>query len=122
MAGADHLPLKFLPGRQIIGPRPPLPPTPNPNFFTLGSTMMQLARAGTSAGTFLLSIILCNTVAAFLRVSSSFDLSAPQAGTMNMINKRRSAGETEQRQHPPNRFDCLVPHQAHFANRKCTIC
>src|SRR5690348_7710828 len=45
IAGADHLPLKFLPVRQVIGPRPPLPPMPKPNFFTLGSTITQFAFA-----------------------------------------------------------------------------
>src|SRR6516162_8328206 len=43
MAGADHLlPVKFL-SRQVIGPRPPLAPTPTANFLTLGRTMMQSA-------------------------------------------------------------------------------
>ena len=36
IAGVDHLPSKFWPVRQRKGPRPPLPPTPKPNFFTLG--------------------------------------------------------------------------------------
>src|SRR5579864_7637300 len=81
MAGVDHFPLKFFPWRQIIGPRPPLPPITKPTFFTSGRTMTQLARARTSAGTFLLPSIACSTVAAFFRVSSSFDLSAAHTGT-----------------------------------------
>src|SRR5208283_5627883 len=52
MAGADHSsPLKFLPLRQVIGPRPPLPPTPTANFFTPGKTRMQLAVTSRLAGT-----------------------------------------------------------------------
>src|ERR1700757_1880757 len=39
IAGGDHLPLKSLPVRQLIGPRPPVPPMPTANFFTLGRTM-----------------------------------------------------------------------------------
>src|SRR5208283_67656 len=87
MAGADHGPLKFLPVRQTMGPRPPLPPIPTPNFFTLGRTTTQSARASTSVGTFLPSIIDCNTVAAFRSVSSSFDLSAAQAANANSMMK-----------------------------------
>src|SRR5271167_1306651 len=87
MAGDDHGPLKFLPVRQTIGPRPPLPPTPTPNFFTPGRTTTQLARANTSVGTFLPSIIDCSTVAAFRSVSSSFDLSAAQAANAKSMMK-----------------------------------
>src|SRR5258706_2892787 len=81
-AGTDQMPLKSLPPRQLIGPRPPPPPTPKPNFLTLGRTTTQYARVNKSGGTLLLSSIALNTVEAFLSVSSSFDLSAPQAGTI----------------------------------------
>ena len=84
MAGADHLPLKLLPARQLIGPRPPLPPMPTANFFTLGRTMMQSAFANTPRGTSLLLTIACNTVAAFLMVSSSLVLSAPNTGRLEL--------------------------------------
>src|SRR3974390_94203 len=88
MAGADHSsPLKFLPVRQVIGPRPPLPPTPTAIFFTPGRTMMQLAVTSRLAGTALLSSIACNTVAAFLMVSSSLALSALQAGRAAIKSK-----------------------------------
>src|SRR5271157_3142779 len=86
MAGGDHLPLKFLPSRQLIGPRPPLPPTPTANFFTLGRIMTQSAFATTLAGTSLLPSMACSTVAAFLMVSSSLLLSAPHMGRANNID------------------------------------
>src|SRR5271154_2801595 len=90
MAGADHLPVKFLPPRQLIGPRPPLPPMRKAAFFTLGRTRTQSAFATTLAGTCLLSSIACNTVAPLLRVSSSDPLSAPRADGA----KRMSTGST----------------------------
>src|SRR5258708_2681166 len=43
IAGVDHLPSSFRPLRQSKGPRPPLPPMPKPNFFTLGRMSTQLA-------------------------------------------------------------------------------
>src|SRR5271166_4697969 len=94
MAGGDHLPLKFLPSRQLIGPRPPLPPIPTANFFTLGKMMMQSAFATTLAGTSLPPSIACNTVAAFLMVSSSLVLSAPQAGRVKTTSRDASKQAT----------------------------
>src|SRR5271157_1945283 len=88
MAGADHLPVKFLPLRQLIGPRPPLPPTRKAAFFTLGSTTTQSADASVLAETVLPSSMACNTVAAFLMVSSSVFLSAPQTGRVEKIRSR----------------------------------
>src|SRR5271163_481896 len=88
IAGADHLPLKFLPPRQLIGPRPPVPPIPTANFFTLGRMIMQSDFATTLAGTSLLATIACNTVAALLRVCSSSALSAPQTGRVEKIRNR----------------------------------
>src|SRR5271165_1588414 len=90
MAGADHLPLKFLPSRQLIGPRPPLPPMPTANFFTLGKMMMESAFATTLAGTSLPPSIACNTVAAFLMVSSSLFLSAPHMGRVKIRSRDAS--------------------------------
>src|SRR5271157_5590887 len=78
--GGDHLPLKSLPSRQLIGPRPPVPPMPTANFFTLGRMMTQSAFATTLAGTPSPPSMACNTVAALRMVSSSLFLSAPQAG------------------------------------------
>src|SRR5271155_2681934 len=85
IAGADHLPLKFLPARQLIGPRPPVPPMPIANFFTLGRMIMQSAFATTPAGKSLLASIACNTVAAFLMVCSSSPLSAAQTDRPSRI-------------------------------------
>src|SRR5271154_7174309 len=85
IAGADHLPPKLLPVRQSIGPRPPLPPMPMPNFFTLGRTITQLAFASTSEGTLLLLTISCKTWLAFCSVCSSFSLSPPHPGKANRI-------------------------------------
>src|SRR5664279_893009 len=82
MAGDPHLPVKSAPSRQVIGPRPPVPPMPTANFFTLGRIMMQSALASTLAGTSLLESMACNTVAALRRVSSSFDLLAAHKGTV----------------------------------------
>src|SRR5258707_11178067 len=96
IAGADQMPLKSLPPRQLIGPRPPPPPTPKPNFLTLGRTTTQYARVNKSGGTLLPSSIALNTVEAFLSVSSSFDLSAPQAGT---IRTTRNIGINTRFQH-----------------------
>ena len=83
IAGADHGPLKFLPVRQLIGPRPPVPPTPKANFFTLGRMIMQSAFATTPDGMSLLLSIACNTEAALRRVCSSLDLSAAHIGKAN---------------------------------------
>src|ERR1019366_8348302 len=80
MAGGPHLPVKSAPSRQVIGPRPPVPPMPTANFFTLGRMTMQSAFATVLAGTSLLPTIARNTVSAFLMVSSSLFLSAPQTG------------------------------------------
>src|SRR5271166_7114655 len=88
MAGADHLPLKFLPPRQLIGPRPPVPPRRKAAFFTLGRTTMQSALAIRLEGMLLSLSIACNTVAAFLRVSSSDSLSAPHAGSVRRMSAR----------------------------------
>src|SRR5215472_14934437 len=100
IAGADHSsPLKFLPVRQVIAPRPPLPPTPTANFFTLGRTMMQLAVTSRLAGTALLSSIACNTPAALLMVSSSLTSSALQAGRVEI----KSSGASNQ--HTPTLID-----------------
>src|SRR5271157_5820317 len=71
MAGGDHLPVKPLPSRHDIGPRPPVPPMPTANFFTLGRMMMQLAFSSTLRGTSLLASMACRTVEAFLMISSS---------------------------------------------------
>src|SRR5271156_2744500 len=54
IAGADHLPVKCSPLRQVIGPRPPAPPTPKLNFFTFGITMTHSALLIKSGGMFLL--------------------------------------------------------------------
>src|SRR5271165_3974708 len=94
MAGGDHLPLKLAPSRQLIGPRPPVPPTPTANFFTLGRITMQSAFSTTLAGTSLLPTIACNTVAAFLMVSSSLFLSAPQAGRVKIRSRDASKQAT----------------------------
>src|SRR5271163_310067 len=88
MAGADHLPLKFLPPRQLIGPRPPLPPMRKAAFFTLGRTTMQSALAIRLEEMLLSLSIACNTAAAFLRVSSSSPLSAPHAGRFKRTSTR----------------------------------
>src|SRR5271156_1800947 len=85
MAGGDHLPWKLLPVRQVIGPRPPVPPMPTANFFTLGRIMMQSAFASTPGGMSLVLTIACNTVVAFLMVSSSLLLSAPNTGSVELI-------------------------------------
>src|SRR6516225_3751693 len=76
IAGGDHLPVKFAPSRQLIGPRPPVPPMPTANFFTRGITMTQSALASAPAGTSLLPIIAVSTVVALRMVSSSSDLLA----------------------------------------------
>src|SRR5271154_1978536 len=85
MAGGDHLPVKLAPSRQVIGPRPPVPPMPTANFFTLGRIMMQSAFASTPGGMSLVLTIACNTVVAFLMVSSSLLLSAPNTGSVELI-------------------------------------
>src|SRR5271165_2344844 len=86
IAGGDHLPVKSLPSRQLIGPRPPVPPTPTANFFTLGRTMMQSALATILAGTSSLCSMAVNAVTAFDSVFSSSALLAPNAGRVNMVN------------------------------------
>src|SRR5271157_1253577 len=80
IAGGDHLPVKPLPSRHVIGPRPPVPPMPTANFFTLGRMMMQSALASTLIGTSLLATMAWSTVVALRMVSSSSDLLAPHAG------------------------------------------
>src|SRR5208283_5335511 len=90
MAGGDHLPVKLAPSRQVIGPRPPVPPIPTANFFTLGRITMQSAFATVLAGTSWLPTIACNTVVAFLMVSSSLFLSAPQAGRVKIRSRDAS--------------------------------
>src|SRR5208282_3471211 len=95
MAGADHSsPLKFLPLRQVIGPRPPLPPTPTANFFTPGKTRMQLAVTSRLGGTTLLSSIACNTAVALSMASSSLPLSAPHAGRVEIKSRGASNQDT----------------------------
>src|SRR5271165_2004019 len=95
MAGADHSsPLKFLPLRQVIGPRPPLPPTPTANFFTPGKTRMQFAVTSRLDGTTLLPSIACNTAVAFSMVSSSLPLSAPHAGRIEIKSTSASNQDT----------------------------
>src|SRR5271157_3255371 len=95
MAGADHSsPLKFLPLRQVMGPRPPVPPTPTANFFTPGKTRMQLAVTSRVDGTTLLSSIACNTAVAFLMVSSSLALSTPHAGRVEIKSRGASNQDT----------------------------
>src|SRR6516225_5056545 len=83
IAGADHLPLKFSPVRQLMGPRPPLPPTMKPPFFRLGITTTQSAFASTSSGTEPPLSIAVSTLVPLEIVSSSFVLSAPQAGRID---------------------------------------
>src|SRR5271166_2858476 len=87
MAGGDHLPVKSAPSRQVIGPRPPVAPRPTANFFTLGRITMQSAFATTLAGMSWPPTIACNTVAAFLMVSSSLFLSAPHAGRVKIRSR-----------------------------------
>src|SRR5215469_5029451 len=83
IAGADHLPVELL--RQTMGPRPPLPPTTNPSFWTFGRTMTQSAFAITSDGMFWSLSIFCSTLLAFFRVSSSFPLLPAQTGRANAV-------------------------------------
>src|SRR5215469_17578349 len=92
IAGADHLPLKFPPRRQSKGPRPPLPPTPTPNFFTSGKISTQLALSNTLGEMSLLFSISCNTRLARRRVSSSFCLSAANTRgiSRNMEGRKQS--------------------------------
>src|SRR5215469_11383104 len=81
IAGADHFPVELM--RQTIGPRPPLPPMPNPNFLTFGRTMTQSALAITSDGMFWSLSIFCSTLVAFFRVSWSFSLLPAHTGRAN---------------------------------------
>src|SRR5215469_2973657 len=88
MAGGDHLPVKRLPSRHVIGPRPPVPPIPTANFFTLGRMMMQSALASTPVGTSLLATMACKTVVALRMVSSSSALLAPPTGTATKARQK----------------------------------
>src|SRR4029077_763292 len=81
--GADHLPSKFWPRRHSKGPRPPLPPTPNPNFLTPGRISTQLAFDNKPGEILLLFSRPCNTRFALRRVSSSFCLSAANTGRVS---------------------------------------
>src|ERR1700741_993898 len=83
IAGVDHLPSKFWPLRQSKGPRPPLPPTPKPNFFTPGRMSTQLAFDNEAGEMSLLLRKPCNTRLACRRVSSSFCLSAANTGRIS---------------------------------------
>src|SRR6266850_6267324 len=80
IAGVDHLPSKFWPLRQSKGPRPPLPPIPKPNFFTLGRMSTQLAFDNEVSEMLLLLRKPCNTRLACRSVSSSFSLSPANTG------------------------------------------
>src|SRR5215471_927907 len=88
IAGGDHLPLKLLPSRQTMGPRPPVPPIPTANFFTLGRMMMQLALASTLGGISLLASMAWRTVVALRMVSSSSALLAPHAGSVTSARQK----------------------------------
>src|SRR5271169_993045 len=88
MAGGDHFPLKPLPSRHDIGPRPPVPPMPTANFLTLGRIMMQSDFCKILGGMSLLESMACRTVAALRRVSSSSDLLAPQTGRVTSTRTR----------------------------------
>src|SRR5215469_5157002 len=72
------------------GPRPPLPPTPKPNFFTPGKISTHFA-CDNKAGEIVLPLsISCKTRLAFRRVSSSFALSAASAaGTSSRIARMK---------------------------------
>src|SRR5215469_8584575 len=87
IAGGDHLPLKLVPSRHTIGPRPPVPPMPTANFFTLGRMMMQSAFARTLGGMSLLATIACRIVVA-LRMVSSSPGEAPHEGRARKITVR----------------------------------
>src|SRR5277367_209876 len=98
IAGVDHLPSKFWPPRQSKGPRPPLPPIPKPNFFTLGRMSTQSALDNDASEILLLLRKPCNTKLAPRRVSSSFFLSAANTGriisnTMEVRNQGKSLRE-----------------------------
>src|SRR6201984_887372 len=80
IAGVDHLPSKFWPLRQSKGPRPPLPPIPKPNFFTLGRMSTQLAFDNEVSEMLLPLRKPCNTKFACRSVSSSFSLSPANTG------------------------------------------
>src|SRR5215831_20333354 len=82
IAGADQLPLKLAPPRQSKGPRPPLPPTPTPNFLTSGRMSTQEALFKTSGEMSLLLSMSCSTRLAFRSVSSSFCLLAANRGEL----------------------------------------
>src|SRR5258707_6429926 len=75
IAGGDHLPSEFWPLRQSKGPRPPLPPIPIPDFFTLGRISQQLAFVNEVSEMLLLLSNPCNTRLACRMVASSFSLS-----------------------------------------------
>src|SRR5882762_5562543 len=80
IAGVDHLPSNFWPLRHSKGPRPPLPPIPKPNFFTLGRMSTQLAFDNEVSEMLLLLRKPCKTEFACRSVSSSFALSPANAG------------------------------------------
>src|SRR5271169_304439 len=94
MAGGDHLPLNPLPSRHDMGPRPPVPPMPTANFFTLGRMMMQSAFSSTLRETSLLESMACKTVAALRMVSSSSALLAPHMGRVTTIKNRDASKQT----------------------------
>src|SRR5271169_426867 len=87
MAGGDHFPV-YPAWRHDIGPRPPVPPMPTANFFTLGRIMMQSALAKTLGGMSLLASMACKTVAALRMVSSSSALLAPHTGRVTSSRTR----------------------------------
>src|SRR5215472_6111762 len=90
IAGGDHLPFF---SRQVIGPRPPVPPMPTANFFTLGRIMMQLAFARTLGGTSLLATMACKTVVALRMVSSSSAFDAAQTGRVRRTAVKNASRE-----------------------------
>src|SRR5271169_5488174 len=89
IAGADHFPEKFFPVRQSIGPRPPLPPTPKPNFLTPGRTMTHSALRRRLVGTALPLSMACKTVTACVNVSSSLFLLAPHTTGTEIRNSMK---------------------------------
>src|SRR5215471_6495049 len=100
MAGADHLPSNFSPRRQSKGPRPPLPPTPKPNFLTPGRISTHSAFDKRDGEMELLLSMSWSTRLAFRRVSSSFCLSAANAGVSSrtiMEPKRQGKPNLEPR-------------------------
>src|SRR5690242_21169993 len=86
IAGVDHLPSKFWPLRQSKGPRPPLPPIPKPNFFTLGRMSRQSAFDNEVSEMLLLLRKPCNTKFACRSVSSSSKLSVARDRKSTRLN------------------------------------